>query len=398
VSAVADPTTSPTAAITDVGTYVDLTLDNSGQAYPVAAEVSLSGADAANFSLPVDTLLEIASGGSGTIRVSRSAAGASVGSNCSVDFLMSSGVTTSVTVTAAEPPPSVNKWLEVRIQFDQFSTQASDATMIELRSGIVGSFGGASAQPGPDQTTGVPIAPIAAGIYPDYVAYASLTTTNIYPDVALSTPPTNIPGPAMMTAPLANAYWSELPAGSTQNESVLTAVGPLDVIAFFGPLAPGPGYSLSMYENLSSFTSFLDDPNVTVHVRVWDQDPTAGAAPLWPSGSPPANQGSTPVAGIAYPGTAPYIDDIAGPGTSVPTFTSSGGLPGNASGPVTNGWSLWALTCDYGGGSGFTHDGATLIAGGSPRIYHVDDVQAGSTFGGGGGATHPGINGTFEIL
>jgi len=416
------PVVPAAASIADVDSAVAITVDATAVSHPSAFKVTKGGNDPGNFDLPATTLVVLDTGASTTVTVTRSAATGGNAGDCSVDFELSNGNTVSTTVTAAAvpPPPPFVRWLEVRMQFDQYSSQASDFTMIELRSGIVGSFGGASPT-GPDQTTGVPIAPIAMGIYPDYVTYNSLTTTNIYPDPSIA-PPTVL-GPAMMTAPLANAFWPELPAGSTQNESIITASGSLDVVVFFGILATGTGYSLAVKENLGSFTGFPEDPNVTVHMRVWDQDPLSGAAPLWASGLPPADQAVSPVTGVLYPGTAPY--NTAPPNTSSVTFPTLPfvGLPDNGSGPVTNGWSLWALSCDYGGGSVFTHDGIqsgtcsvgtvghdadpiTCIAAGhswspsnlGPRVYHVDDVQAGSTFGGAGGATHPGINGTFEIL
>jgi len=308
-------------------------------------------------------------------------------------------------VATPAPPPSGNRWLEVRAQFDTYSTQNMDAEMFELRSGVTGSF----VSGGPDQTTSTPIPPYAMGEYITGSGGGAYHSTvfnqpTTYPATAMPVPVHGSYAATATTPPPSANVWAELQAGKTSG-SPLQAVGSLDVLAFFGPISPGTGYSIAVRGTGTDIPGmgndtlaiYSGDVNIRLYVRVWSIDPTVfdpilGLTP-WPSIGPPPADGSVP-AGVVVTGTDPMV--TTAPPWGAPAFSSlqDNVLPSVATGATGNGWSIWGMPSSWTGSSQWTHDGVVPWvngAGMNPRIYHVDPSY--------GVAGSPGtVPGTFTVL
>jgi len=378
---VTDPSITPTGLIGPADTFIDLSIDNTGITHPSAAVVSLGGVDPAQFDLPVDTLIEVGPGLSTTVRVSRAIPpGGDLAGTSVVNWNLSSGNTIQSAITADVKAAGSNRWLEVRLQFDNNAYQGFDSALVELRSDVTNSI----------QTMAATVNPTAVGNYTAHTAYGALVKGTTYPAPAIAidppslmeiTPPDGAPSGGGL------GVWQELSASpSTHTATIMErSTNPVDIVAFFGPVPVGAGYSIAVREDSNVIVAFPGDTNVCISVRVWDVDPLL----TWTTGNPPPD-GAVP-AGVLATGTNPMITTPPATASFPGAFNGQPNLGGNGSGAVANGWSLYGLPSDWTGSSQIAWDGVfNPVFPEKARIYHVDPAHL--------PAPHPGVAGTFEIL
>ena len=284
------------------------------------------------------------------------------------------------------PPAPEQRWLEIRGEGDGFSAQLnSDSDLWEVRTGYTGY---------PPADTGIPLAPIAAGIYPDWVLYSDAATqkTTSWPDGSLLYPG-GVPagsGVGIYEEATPNTTWPELDAYHTAvpvpQESIMwqsPTGGAGDIIAFYGPIDVGTVCTIAVREFSNYMSGFPTDLNVTLSVRVWDVDPTTSGD--WPTGSPPADAAAPP-ANVRATGLSPMV-------ATSPMGVGYAGLPGNQTNAGTgNGWSLYGLPSNWSAGAVMPLDSDQITdlgpyatnPAGNPRNFHVNATVATGTGPAGG--------------